>query len=179
MEPNDTIRDFLTDLIGSIDRQNLARAEAVMNIPQVQKAREQLDKGDFRGFYFALLYPLSNMVDGLLTMQFPHNSKAQFLFRNSSFVENHLKKLFETYEGLYACADKARTVMRELLRFFMTGEEICFHYEGTYTYHLPNRVLTSHGEIVRYFNAVERLFYGQYEDYLTVMNGMAELPRQE
>ena len=173
MEKSD-LENVLSGLLASIDRENNERFEAVASNPAVQAALTKVRERDVDGFYFALLYPVQKAIDGLLASELPGNHKAQFLFRHGSFVEQHFKRLFDKHDGMFACADKARTVISSLLRFFLTGKEIAFNYDGEYTYHLPNRILRTHAQIVGFFDGLYSLYYGNPTQYLAEMQALEQ-----
>jgi hypothetical protein len=168
MEQKD-IANVINGLLGAIDDQNKETFRALSDTPAIQEALEKVRTSDAEGFFFALLYPLENAIDGLLSSELPGNSKAQFLFSQGQFVERHFEKLFEKHEGSACCADKSRTIVRSLLRFLTTGKRIEFNYEAEYTYHLPRRIFRTHEEIVTFYDALLRLYYGRSEPYLEAM----------
>jgi hypothetical protein len=172
MSASDSIKNVLTGLLASIEQHNHDRYAAITDDPTIREAGEHVRELDVSGFYFKLLYPLSSAIDGLLNNELPGNPKAQFLFKHGNFVENHLCALFEKYEGSACSADKARTVIRRLLRFFTANVEIVFDYTAEYTYHLPKTILTTHAEIVAFFEALHRLYYGNAASYLKIMRDM-------
>ena len=116
--------------------------------------------------HFSLIYPLSLTIDGLLAHELPGSSEAQFLYKHSQFVENHYQRLIEEFEGAPCCADKSRTIMRSLSDFLKSGQQISFDYGQQYTYHLPKSVFTTQGEIVEFFNALYRLYYGNFKPFI-------------
>jgi hypothetical protein len=168
MEQKD-IANVLNGLLGAIDDENRKTFQALSDTPAIQDALQKVRAGDAEGFFFALLYPLENAIEGLLSTELPNNSKAQFLFSQGQFIERHFEKLFEQHEGSACCADKSRTIMSSLVRFFTTGKRIEFNYDAEYTYHLPRRLFRTHEEIVTFFDALQRLFYGRSAPYLEAM----------
>lgn len=163
------IQDVIQGLMSSIAQENREAFDGVAANPAIQAALAEVGKGDVRAFYFALLYPMQNMVDGLLEHALPGKFKAQFLFKQGRFVEQHYRNLFNRYEGPACCADKSKTVVRCLLRYLVGGEEIAFDYAAQYTYHLPNRIFTTHAEIVEFFEAVYALHCGQGNLYVALL----------
>jgi hypothetical protein len=157
----ESIKNVLGGLITSLESESLESYEAVASVPIVQEATEKVRQGDLEGFYYSFICPLSVMVDGLLAQELPQSPEAQFLFKHSQFVERHFENLIKKYEGSACCADKSRTILESLLRFLKTGEEISFDYTQKYTYHLPELVFKTHGEIVEFFSALHQLYYGK------------------
>jgi hypothetical protein len=163
------ISNVLTAIFNSVEEENKASFELVASIPGVQRSLECVRKGDYRGFYFALMYPISKMVNGLLAKELPNSPDAQFLLNNSRFIENHFKRLIEKLEGSACCADKTRTIMKELLRFLTNGKEITFDYTQEYTYHLPVLLFNTHDEIVVFFKALRHLHFGYPDQYIETL----------
>lgn len=164
----DDIKQVLESMLGAFAQQSLAACQAVASNETVANAVEAAKKGDYQMFHFGLCHPLEQVVDGLLA-DVTHSHEARFLLKHSQFVESHFRYLIEKREGTACCADKSRTLMRALLRFYVTGEEIRFDYGQDFTYHLPRTVFTSHGDIVAYFVGVYCLYYGRPEAYLKAM----------
>jgi hypothetical protein len=160
------IENVLNGILAGVDAENQQLLETVEALPLVSEAATHVKNGDFERFFYELLYPLERFVDGLLEREFPHSSEAQFIFKQSQFLEHHLERIFSTLEGYGCCADKARTVVAHLLAFFTTGKRISFDYSQKFTYHLPEKVLKTHDEIYAFFAALRRLYYGHPDAYV-------------
>lgn len=171
MEQKD-LSNVINGLLGAIDDQNREAFKTLAETPAIVEALGKVRDGDVDGFFYSLLYPLENAIDGLLSSELPGNSKAQFLFSQGQFVERHFQKLFNKHEGSACCADKSRTIVRSLLRFLTTGKRIEFNYEAEYTYHLPKRIFRTHDDIVTFYDALQRLYYGHPDPYLAFMRQM-------
>lgn len=170
MTTPEDINNVLGSLLAGIEEGSIAKYESMARSPALRAASEAVGRGDIDGFYFALTYPLSNLVDGLLARELPQSREAQFLFKHSQFVERHFRKLIEQYEGSACCADKSGVVLRKLLGFLKTGEAISFDYKQKYTFHLPALVFKTHAEIIEYFEAVQGLYYGNAEQFMQAVN---------
>ena len=99
------ISTVLTAIFNGVEEESKASFELVASIPSVKRAVDCVRNGNCTGFYFALMYPISNMVNGLLAKELPNSPDAQFLLKNSRFIENHFKKLIEKLEGSACCAE--------------------------------------------------------------------------
>ena len=165
--PND-IKHVLESMLGVFAGESREAYQSVSSHERVAKAVTSARKGDYEQFYFGLLYPFGQMIDGLLE-DVTHSPEARFLLKNSRFVESHFQRLIEEREGATCSADKSRTIMRVLLRFYMTGEEIQFSYDQKFTYHLPKTVFTTHDDIVGYFMSLYSLYYGQPAAYIGIL----------
>lgn len=161
------MKDVLDALLRGVANENAQSHAAVAEHPLIQTVTAAVQSEDVDGFYFGLIFPLSEMIDGLLTKELPQSHEARFLFKHARFVETQFQKLFEKYEGSACCADKSRTVLRHLLVFFKTAVPVSFDYTQQYTYHLPKRVFITHEEIVSFFDAIYRLYYGNIDPFLT------------
>ena len=163
------ISTVLTAIFNGVEEESKASFESVASIPSVKRAVVCVRNGNCTGFYFALMYPIRKMVNGLLAKELPNSPDAQFLLKNSRFIENHFKKLIEKLEGSACCADNTRTIMKELFRFLTTGKEITFDYTQEYTYHLPVLIFNTHDEIVVFFKALRHLHYGYPDQYIETL----------
>jgi len=162
----DAFTNVLNGILAGAEAENQQLLAKVEALPLVSAAAEHIRKGDFERFFCELLFPMERFVDGLLERQFPHSSEAQFVFKYSQFLEQHLERIFQKFEGFGCCADKARTVVAHLLKFFVTGKHISFDYTQGFTYHLPDKVLKTHDEILPFFSALRRLYYGYPDAYI-------------
>lgn len=160
----------LTGMLAAFDAKNVAAYQEFSQTPAAQEAVQALRKGDFDRFYFALQYPVNQIIEGLLASEFPGEAHdVRFLFEKSQFVENHIRRLVEKHEGTVCCADKTRSVMRSILRYLTTGKEIAFDYTQEYTFHLPKRVFTEHAVTLQFFKSLQDLYSGNPEPYMQAL----------
>lgn len=125
---------------------------------------------DHESFYFSVIYPFEQFTDGMIRAEVSNNDDVVFILKNQQFIESHFQELIKTYEGFACCADKSRTIIEVLLRFFMTGNEIKFNLDGEYTFHLPKIVFRDHESIIQFYNALKGLFYGKNKRYIEVLS---------
>ena len=168
------LNEVFSGMFASIAKEQSDSFAQVSALPAVQTACEQVRGLDMRGFYYSFMYPLDQLLEGMLASAIPNSEDAHFIFKNSQFVDAHFRALIVKYEGNSCCADKTRTVIRALLEYLTTGKEIGFDRSQQYTFHLPKKVFASHQEILEYFKAIQRLFYGQSEAYLAVLLAISE-----
>lgn len=170
--PEPTVAD-LESVIGALmsaSRQDSAAAYArAAAQPEVARALGELTQGDVDGFYFALVYPFEQVVRGLVDSVVPGSHAAQFLVGHARFVETQFRAVIEKYEGSACCADKTGFLMDSLLEFFKTGREVVLDRTQNYTYHLPSKVFQSHAEVLDFFDAVQRLYYGRSEPFIQAL----------
>lgn len=148
---------------GLIDNKDLF--ETIKHIDGVVCAVKYVEEMDYESLYYLFAYRLEQTIDGMVEHVTP-SYDAKLIFKHSHFIETHLSNLFEKREGSACCADKARTIIRSLLRFYMAGKKIEFDYGAEYTYHLPKTMLKDHDSIVMFVNALIDLYYGNPEHYL-------------
>lgn len=143
--------------------------KSVGALPAVVVAAEALKTGDFSTFYYSVTYPLKRFSEGLVDSEYRTRPELSFLFREYSFIENHIKELIARVEGLGCSADKSRTVIKKLFNYFKNQVAIEFDYSREYTFHFPKKVLCEQSEILAYFNALHQLFYGRPTSYVEVL----------
>jgi len=165
----ENIKSVLDALLASANGQSLSMAVAVAELEPVQDALEALRNGEPENFHTFLLYPLSQAVEGLLSTELG-SEEAKFLVKHYRFVESHFERLIVKFEGRACCADKSRTILKRLLTFLTTGNEIAFDYTQQYTYHLPRCIFTTHADIVMFFKGLHNLYYGNPDQYLEALN---------
>lgn len=60
--------------------------------------------------------------------------------------------------------------MRSLADSLRNGKQISFDYGQQYTYHLPKMVFKTHVEIIEFFNALYRLYYGNFKPFIDAVH---------
>jgi hypothetical protein len=164
--PNaDQLQSVLSAMMSAFDVDTLAAYAEFSGTPAATKAILAAQSGEFDEFYFAVQYPASQVIDGLLMDQFPQQHATHFLFKNSQFIERHVRYFIEKYEGSACGADKSRTILRSIFRHLQTGNEIVFNYSQEFTYHLPKKVFTTHTRIMQFFEALRALHAGNPEGF--------------
>lgn len=159
------LKSVITGLVSSMDDEHREAAAGLAENKDVAEALKQAASYDVDGFYYSMIYPIENVLDGLL-LSVSDNSRARFILRHSQFVDRQFNKVTARIDGSVCCSDRSRTIVKALLKHFMTGEEIVFDYEQEYTYHLPVSVFRTHDEIIAFFNGVHRLYYGNPDKYI-------------
>lgn len=170
--PEPTIAD-LESVIGALlsaSRQDSAAAYAqAASHAEVARALVELTEGDVDGFHFALIYPFEQVVRGLVDSVVPCSHPAQFLLMQARFVETQFRAVIEQYEGSACCGDKTGFLLDSLLEFFKSGREVTLDRSQRYTYHLPTKVFQTHAEVLDFFDAVQRLYYGRSEPFIQAL----------
>ena len=164
------IQDVLGSMLQMAQDETLGAYAAFAATPAAQAAVTALRAGDFDRFYFALQYPAGQAIDGLLATEFPGAAEdMRFLFRNGQFIQYHIERLINRYEGGACCVDKTRSVMRAIFRYLQTEQKIAFDYQQEFTFHLPKRIFTVHQLTWDYFKSLQSLYYGHAEPYLNAL----------
>lgn len=89
-----------------------------------------------------------------------------FIYQHFDFIHRYIRDLFSKYEGGSCSADKSRKVINSLVDFFITRNKIEFDYSDESAYDLPEKILTTHDEIYRYYKALLSLYMGHPDIYL-------------
>lgn len=162
----DAIQNTLLAMFSSIERDNQNAYEALKDLPAFQEAGSAIENSDPDAFYFALIYPLSNVINGLLSTYLGGAEEAKFLFKHHGFVEGHFRTQLEQVEGHACVADKTQTIIRHLVYSLVLGKKFEFDYGQEYTFHLPKVLFKTQDENVEFFRALMRLYYGNPDAYL-------------
>lgn len=171
-DQKESIKSVLSAILDGAEKEGQSLLDSVAEDPMVQAARQEAQDKNPDGFYFAIQYPINNLVDAIVKEAIPNNHKAQFLMTHSDFVGSHLDKIFGKLDGNFFAHDKTKTVIRALMRFFTEGTEITFNYEQEYTFGLPQRVLKTHESIMAFFDGLHHMYYGTPDPYLIAMQGI-------
>lgn len=174
-ETNDSLQNGLRTLFEGLN--NFMDDEAEKDYDTV-KDLLKVDTSSPEQFWFSFSYPISKVISALIKKDAAHKEELLFLYKNYSFVNTHYRELFSSVEGGPCCADKSRTMVNVLARYFRTGNDFELDYNQEYTYHLPNKILKTQEDILGYFNALWALYYGKSEKYLhqtiKIMNSIKE-----
>lgn len=131
----------------------------------------EIEYGD--DFFMQFIYPYTKLIKGIAKVK-GWNDDFSFFIMNHYTIENHFERNIQQFEGSACCADKSRTIMRSLGQFLRFGTEITFDYTQEYSYHLPQKVFTTHKSIVNFFKAIQRMYYGYSDLYLVEMKKLIE-----
>lgn len=159
------------------DRDSLTIFRSVADSPSLAAAAAAARRGDVERFNLEVS-PIDKAINGLLMSVLPDARDAHFLFRQSAFIERHYRGVIQKYEGSVCCADKSRNVMRALCVFLISGTEIVFDRTAQYTFNQPMRVFVEHAEIVDFFNALKRFYYGDPMPYLRALETITARMKQ-
>ena len=161
-----SISSIFSSLLTSARDEAQTVVEETRQLPEIQRAIEALADRNPDRFYLALLYPLTQVVRGLVNEQVGRCQEAEFLLMQRDFVSSHIRKLIEQHEGWPCSADKVRTIMRVALRYYIDQKPIEFNYQGEYVFHLPTKILSDQESILGFINGLKHLYYGDPEPYL-------------
>jgi hypothetical protein len=170
--PDTTINEVMHSILDAVDKDKKELFAALSEHPLLQDAKTYALSGMPEKFRYSLPYRFDRIVDGLLETVMPKQHEAQFIFRNYDFLENNFKVLIERHEGSCCCADKARTVLRRLTKYYLTGNEIVFDLTDEHAFAYPTTVFTKHPEIVDFFGGLRNLYYGRPELYLEALQNI-------
>lgn len=166
------LKNEITAIFNSLtSKQNAEKAELLSLISDnniVILAIEALNKDDIQSFNYIceqITSPIEAMIYGA---DAKHKAYYDFAVKNHGFIERNFCSLFRLIEGSGCSADKSRTVMRKIVNFLRTGEEIKFNYDTEYTFNLPKKIFKTHEEIYAFFIALMRLNMGYPEEFIVI-----------
>lgn len=133
---------------------------------QVNRAMAAIQEKNLDCFYFVWTYPHSKMTHAILQKMLPENDPAHFLLSQYQYVNANFKSMINHHEGMSCCADKSRTILSRLLRYFISGEEIVFNMDDPYNFAYPEKVFTTHESIVDFFEKLRFIYHGGLVDVL-------------
>ena len=158
-------------IMGMVDVFHQEENEFYKEISKGVKATEIENHEDF---YRKLVRPAEKYWSGFIRTELSKNKEMYFFLINSSFIENNFRYWIEKKEGSACCSDKSRAIMKRLFGWFKDGREIIFDKNEEYTYHHPKVVFTTHEEIVSFYNALHFLYYGNPNQYLSILSLMLQ-----
>lgn len=156
----DGLKEFMMSLSDSIDNENIEFYKRVTESSGIKEC-DTPEK-----FYLAVLYQWDKVISGYLNSLPDTNKDVAFIYKHSRYLDNHFRGLYERIEGFTCCADKSRTVINRLVKFYRTGVRIEFDSNEEYTYHHPKTILNNHDDIVMFYEGLKSLLYGNPDKYL-------------
>lgn len=162
MEKKD-LTNFLDSMIGNIEKKEIELFKKIIETSEIDNFQDHED------FFYSVLYPFDKFVNGFIKTEICNNRDVVFLIKNQNFIKHNFSKIIIKKEGTACSSDKSRTIMKRLINYYKTGENIEFDYNQEYTYHLPKKVFTKHEDIVRFYESLKSLYYGSFENYLNVL----------
>ncbi len=157
------ITKFLDSMIGRIEQKEIDLFKKVIATNKIT------DIKDHEGFFYAVLYPFEQFISGFVKSKIANNRDVVFIIQNQKFIEHNFARIIEEKEGSPCSADKSRTIMRSLLNHYKSGQKITFNYEQEYTYHLPKKVFKTHDHIIKFYEGLKFLWYGDNKKYLEAL----------
>jgi hypothetical protein len=162
------IKEVLELMCDSIEQKEIELYEKLID----ERCYENID--DFQEFYYGLIYPHEQFINGLIKSEISPNKDVGFILKNSHFIENNFRYWIEKVEGSACCADKTRIIIRNLIDFYKTDNKIDFDYNQEYTFHLPKVVFKNHESIVEFYEGIKSLYYGNPTKYLLCLKNLIE-----
>ncbi len=98
-----------------------------------------------------------------------NNEDYVFIMMNSEFILGLFDNVFESFEGSIYCHDKSKARIQALLDFFRYGTEI----KGFDSYD-KSAYLNTHQEVMRFYRAVNSLYYGSPASYISCLHKMSK-----
>lgn len=160
------ITKVLDSMMGAIEQEKIDLYKELI------KKRGNIKIEDYEDFFFSLVYPHKQFLEGLIKTEISKNDDVCFILINSRYVESHFVQWIQQKEGGACSADKSRTIMRSLLKWFKVGQKIVWNYEQEYTYHLPRKVFTTHEDIILFYEGIKSLHYGNPQKYLESLKSL-------
>lgn len=127
---------------------------------------------DYSKFHYYVVHQFDKKIDDILNEKVSKNKDVLFLMKHGKFVERHFTEIIRYVEGSACCVDKARTIVRELIKHYTNGNNIVFDYDADYIYHLPSMFFTEHKNIIAFYKAIKSLFNGYSDDYITILSNL-------
>jgi hypothetical protein len=172
------LKDVFTAILSSGKKERETLYLELIDNQVVREAAILANKEDISGFNYKILNPFMKFIDGLIEYEVSPKSEVAFILKNADYIKNHFVMLFNRIEGPACSVDKARTVRSALLNFYLTDEEIKFNYEQKYTFHLPKYIFTEHKSIIDFFQAIESLSVGYFDNYVIELGKILEIEKE-
>ena len=156
-----------------MDQDNQAAYLAASKLDIIKQAKKAADMQEYQKLYYDLIYPFHKLCEGMLSH---YNSKTRFfLLYGESFCHNHFSRLFERYEGSACSSDKAGHLVHMCILASIHEGNIGLESELTNDHFwIPKKILRTIKEVIALGDAVISLYYGNPQDYITIINELEE-----
>ena len=134
----------------------------------IEQVISSIRRNDYEIVEYLFNYKWELALEGLVAKA-TTNSETKWLLIHARFVEKHFEQQIVLNEGNECCHDKSKTIVKNLIRFYETGQPISFNYEQEYTFHLPETIFTTHSSIINFYQGIKHLFYGKPTKYITCL----------
>ena len=162
MKKQDLI-NYLNSMIGIIEKKEIDLFKKIIGTNEITNFK------DHKKFFYAVLYPFDQFISGFVKSKIANNSDVVFIIKNQNYIENNFARIIEQKEGSPCSADKSRTIIKSLLNYYKNGQKITFNYQQEYTYHLPKEVFKTHDHIIKFYEGLKSLWYGDNKKYLEAL----------
>lgn len=158
---NDVLKEVLNTLADSVDK------DSINLFNSLYLDTDLGDIADPENFYYTILYPHTQFVTGLIRSKVSSDRNVEFILTNSRFIQQNFEYWIVKHDGHGCCADKSRTIIRRLVKFYKDGTQIEWDYNQEYTYHLPKTIFTTHDSIISFYEALLDIRFGNPNKYLS------------
>jgi hypothetical protein len=162
-----TINNIIDDIITGTE------AETLKKYPDLIDTLVKL--GDPDDYDIGFLYDIKKCLRCALKFKYPevkNINKLVFLYSNYCFVEHQILTFIEKTTGTSCSVDKARYVVRGLMKYFVTGEKISFEITDEKQYWIP--IFWNIDEWLFFYDAIVDLYYGKPNKYLIILQDFLE-----
>ncbi|WP_440880652.1 hypothetical protein [Tenacibaculum sp. C7A-26P2] len=157
------LTNFLDSIAGSIEQKEINLFKSIIESSEITNFK------DHEEFFHGVLYPFDQFIRGFVKSKIANNEDVVFIIKNQNYIEHNYARIIEQKEGSPCSADKSRTIIKCLLDYYKSGQEINFNYEQEYTYHLPKEVFKTHDHIIKFYEGLKHLWYGNNRKYLEAL----------
>ncbi len=169
-----SIQDTLAQLLDALVLEGEQAGDAAITSlgPELQVAIREGPES----FGVQVLMPWEELINASVRSAFPDIASEQsghlaFLYLHADFMEHHLERLFQRFEGLFACSDKTRWVLQCYQDWLVTGIQASWPPEDRKYWHPKTKSLEFWLGVCSH---LERLYYGSPDAYILDLSVLAQ-----
>lgn len=166
MMDDQSMQSALTQLLEAlVTQEERAGDEAIRALgPELQ---EVVREGP-EAFEERVLMPWEELINASVRSAFPDIASEQsrrlaFLYLHADFMHHHLERLFQRFEGLFACSDKTRWVLQCYQDWLVTGVQASWPPDDRKYWHPKTESLEFWLGVCAH---LDRLYYGHPDAFL-------------
>lgn len=120
-------------------------------------------------FALRVLFPWHQRIGASVRSTYPDMdttacSHLEFLYQHADFMEHHLERLFQRFEGFFACSDKTRWLMQRWQARILAGDDGPWPPDDRHYWHPQTQSLEFWLGVCDH---LEHLYYGYSDAFLS------------
>lgn len=174
------LQDVFEFILGSLSNEDAKYGKMLHKNKEASRLVSAIEKMNIDGFDNHFNIPMNKVVFGMVTagtkkygLTAAKNSEVAFILTGYRFLLNQFGSIIERFEGMSCRTDKARTLVKIILKHVVTGDPLDLSGGSI----RPEVIFQDAESVTAFYRAVQCLYYGNPEPYLSVLSAMMAVSR--